>query len=84
MTKEKETKICQNCRNSFAVEPEDLAFLERFDIPPSAQCPRCVWQHLLAFWIFGKFRKIQSDLNGERIITTLPESVQFPIYAYEE
>ncbi len=79
-----ETKQCQNCRNSFVIEPEDNAFLERFDIPPSAQCPQCVWQHLLAFWIFGKFRKTQSDLSGKRIITTLPESAQFPIYAYEE
>ncbi len=75
---------CQNCRNDFVIEPEDFKFYKRFDIPPPEQCSLCRWKHLLAFWTFGKFRKTKSDLSGEGIITVLPESVPFPVYAREE
>ena len=75
-----ETRTCQNCKNQFVIEPDDFAFYERLDIPPSDKCPRCRWQYLLAFWVFGRFRKTQSALSGKTIITTFPESVKFPLY----
>lgn len=75
-----EAKTCQNCKQSFVIEPEDFQFYDRLDIPPSDECPRCRWQHLLAFWVFGRFRKTQSALSGKTMITTFPESVKFPLY----
>jgi len=84
ITMNSETKICQNCRQSFAIEPEDRAMYTRLDLPDPEQCPRCRRKYLLAFWIFGRFRITASALSGKRIITVLPESVPFPIYDREE
>ncbi|KKU51453.1 MAG: hypothetical protein UX74_C0027G0022, partial [Parcubacteria group bacterium GW2011_GWA2_47_10b] len=28
-----ETKTCQNCKNSFTVEPEDFGFYEKIKVP---------------------------------------------------
>ncbi len=36
-----ETKICQNCKNDFVVEPDDFGFYEKMDVPVPTMCPRC-------------------------------------------
>lgn len=38
---ESQTKICQNCKNQFVIEPEDFAFYERMRVPPPTFCPDC-------------------------------------------
>ena len=79
-----ETKNCQNCHNDFTIEPEDFQFYERLDLPLPTLCSYCRWKHLLAFWVFGRFRKTTSALSGKTIITTFPESVKFPLYDRNE
>jgi hypothetical protein len=78
------TKNCEICRASFIIEPDDLTFYERLDLPTPDECLKCRWKYLIAFWISGKFRIAESALSGKRIITVLPESVPFPIYEREE
>lgn len=36
-----ETKNCQNCKNSFVIEPEDFGFYEKINVPPPTFCPDC-------------------------------------------
>ena len=36
-----ETKICQNCKNQFAIEPEDFEFYDKIKVPPPTWCPEC-------------------------------------------
>ena len=36
-----ETKICQNCKNSFIIEPDDFAFYEKIKVPPPTWCFEC-------------------------------------------
>lgn len=36
-----ENRICQNCKNSFVIEPEDFIFYEKIDVPPPTWCPGC-------------------------------------------
>ncbi len=79
-----ETKICQNCNQNFVIEPDDFAYYERLDLPLPDKCPYCRWKHLLAFWVFGKFRIAKSALSGKSIITVFPESVKFPLYDHKE
>src|SRR3989344_1932578 len=79
-----ETKICQNCNQNFSIEPEDITSYEGIDLPLPERCVYCRWKYLLAFWVHGRFRIATSALSGKRIITTLPESVPFPIYEREE
>jgi len=75
-----ETKNCLTCGTQFTIETEDIAMLERLDIPHPGECIFCVWRRLLAFWVFGKFRKTKSALSGKTIITTFGENVKFPLY----
>jgi len=36
-----EIRQCQNCKNQFAIEPEDFAFYEKINVPPPTFCPEC-------------------------------------------
>ncbi|MFA6353882.1 MAG: hypothetical protein WCW93_03035, partial [Candidatus Paceibacterota bacterium] len=36
-----ETKICQNCKKDFTIEPEDFNFYEKIKVPPPTFCPKC-------------------------------------------
>ena len=74
------SKICEKCNQSFIIEPDDIPFYEKMDIPLPTMCPECRFKYLLAFWVFGRFRITKSALSGKTIITVLPESVPFPIY----
>ena len=81
---EAEKRQCQDCKKGFTIEPEDRGMYDRLDLPVPTRCPRCRWKYLFAFWIFGHFRITNSALSGKRIITVIPESAPFPIYARDE
>jgi len=36
-----ETKICQNCKTNFVIEPEDFQFYKKIGVPPPTFCPEC-------------------------------------------
>ena len=36
-----EIKQCQNCKNSFIIEPEDFDFYKKIDVPPPTFCSEC-------------------------------------------
>jgi len=75
-----ETKQCGKCGQSFVIEADDVPFYEKMDLPLPIMCPYCRFKHLLAFWVFGRFRITKSALSGKTIITDIPESASFPIY----
>ena len=34
-------KSCKNCSANFTIEPDDLGFYEKMQVPPPTQCPEC-------------------------------------------
>jgi len=36
-----QTKICQNCKKDFIIEPDDFSFYEKIKVPPPTFCPEC-------------------------------------------
>jgi len=44
-----ETRTCQNCKQSFVIEPDDFAFYERMNIPPPTFCFYCRLHRRMAF-----------------------------------
>ena len=76
-----ETKVCQDCKNSFQIEPEYFTFYEKVGVSLPISCWRCRMKHLLAFWPFGKFNKRLCDKSGERIISLFPKDARFPVYS---
>ncbi len=51
-----ETKICQNCKNNFTIEPDDFSFYEKIRVPPPTFCPECrsqrrhAWRNSLSLY----------------------------------
>jgi len=41
---ENQTKICQNCKKNFTIEPDDFAFYAKMKVPAPVNCPRCRFQ----------------------------------------
>ncbi len=44
-----ETKICQNCKQNFVIEPDDFGFYEKMNVPPPTFCPDCRRQRRLSW-----------------------------------
>lgn len=44
-----ETKICQNCKKDFTIEPDDFTFYEKIKVPPPTFCFDCRLQRKLSF-----------------------------------
>lgn len=41
MNRDSEKRTCQNCTNSFIIEPDDFTFYEKIKVPPPTWCPEC-------------------------------------------
>ncbi len=78
-----ETKQCQNCRQSFTVEPEDFNFYKKIQVPPPTWCPECrlirrmVWRNEKALY------KSKCDLCKKSIISMYSDRMNFPVYCHE-
>ena len=44
-----ETRTCQNCKQAFAILPEDQAFYAKMQVPPPTHCAACRMQRRMAF-----------------------------------
>src|SRR3989344_2235879 len=75
-----ETKICQNCKNSFVIEPEDFKFYEKIKVPPPTWCPECRMVRRMMFRNERTLYKRQCDLCHGEIISMYPKEMQFPVY----
>lgn len=36
-----QNKTCQNCKQGFVIEPQDVAFYDKMQVPPPTFCPEC-------------------------------------------
>src|SRR3989344_9218633 len=76
-----ETKICQNCKNSFVIEPEDFLFYEKIKVPPPTWCPECRLKRRLIWRNEVIFYRRKCDATGKEIFSMFaPEA---PVRAYD-
>ncbi len=64
-----EKRNCQNCKNEFVIEPEDIKFYEKMQVPPPTFCPECRFQRRLAFLNFFNLYQRKCDLCKKEIIS---------------
>ena len=83
MAKNFETKICQNCKQQFRIEPEDFVFYEKMKVPPPTFCPQCRLQRRLAWRNEVGLHRRKCDLCKEGIVATYPADAPFPVYCRE-
>ncbi|MDP3948864.1 MAG: hypothetical protein Q8Q17_02865 [bacterium] len=75
-----ETKVCQNCKQNFTVEPEDFDFYKKIDVPPPTFCPQCRLQRRLAFFNVFSLYKRPCDLCKKDFISAYKADSPYIIY----
>ncbi|MDO8608908.1 MAG: hypothetical protein Q7R95_00005, partial [bacterium] len=78
------TKQCVQCKKNFIITADEIALYNKLDMPQSKLCFDCLHQKHFAFWVWGKFRKGKSDLDGSSLITVMPEKSRFPLYTSKQ
>jgi len=76
-----ETKICQNCKKDFIIEPDDFSFYEKIKVPPPTFCWRCRAIRRMAFRNMRHFYSRNCNATGEKIFTFIPEDNKMPVYS---
>ncbi|MFH0712257.1 MAG: hypothetical protein V2A55_00130 [Candidatus Jorgensenbacteria bacterium] len=79
----RETKICQNCKNQFVIEPEDFGFYEKFKVPVPKMCPLCRAQRRLAFRDERVFYKRKCDKCGKDTVSMYSPNKPYAIWCYD-
>jgi hypothetical protein len=75
-----ETKICQNCKNDFIVEPDDFSFYEKMKVPAPTFCPECRLIRRL-IWMKGvEFFKRKCDFCGEMKLSMYHPDAPYVVY----
>lgn len=75
-----EVRVCQNCRQEFRIEPDDLAFYEKIRVPPPTLCPDCRYQRRLANRNEWNFYRRSCSLCGKSIVAIYNPEYPGPVY----
>lgn len=75
-----ETKICQNCKARFFIEPEDFDFYQKISVPPPTFCWECRLQRRLAFRNERMLYRRKCDLCGKEGVARYESDARFPVY----
>jgi len=78
-----ETKICQNCKKDFVIEPEDFDFYEKIKVPPPTFCPECrAIRRAIFLNRVNLFKKTEAK-DGKKIFSVYPEEANIKIYDHD-
>ena len=79
-----EIRNCQNCKQSFAVDANDVAFYERMKVPSPTFCWLCRAQRRFAFRNERVLYKRKSDLSGKDIFAMYSPESNVKVYDVSE
>ena len=79
-----ETKICQNCKKGFAIEPDDFEFYKKMKVPAPTWCPECRFRRRFIWRNERKQFRGKSALSGKNLLTLYPPEAGYNIYRNEE
>ncbi|MFH0806388.1 MAG: hypothetical protein V1885_01540 [Candidatus Brennerbacteria bacterium] len=77
---EAQTKVCQNCKNPFTIEPDDFAFYEKMKVPPPTWCPECRFMRRFSFLNLWNLYKRQCAKCGKSIVTIYSPDKPVTVY----
>ncbi|MBI3888315.1 hypothetical protein HY311_00800 [Candidatus Nomurabacteria bacterium] len=78
-----ETKICQNCKKDFTIEPEDFNFYEKIKVPPPTFCPECRLIRRMAWRNVRSLYKRSCGLCEKSLISMYSDKDTAPVYCTE-
>ncbi|MBU2473106.1 hypothetical protein KKE74_03685, partial [Patescibacteria group bacterium] len=74
------TKICQNCKVKFIIEPKDFEFYKKIDVPEPTWCPECRMIRRFSFRNDHKLYKRKCDFSGKEIFAMFSPESQVKVY----
>lgn len=77
---ESQSRICQNCKKDFIIEPDDFSFYEKMKVPPPTFCPECRRQRRLAWYNQSNLFHRKCDLCEEKFISMYPPEAPYVVY----
>lgn len=80
---ETETKICQNCKQDFAIATEDFSFYEKMKVPPPTFCPECRLKQRLIWRNEKALYRRECDLCKKQIISIYSPDKLYTVYCRE-
>src|SRR3989338_5371647 len=75
-----ETKICQNCKQKFTIDPDDFGFYEKIKVPPPTFCPECRLRRRFLHTNETVLYKRKCDFSGKEIFSMYAADAPFPVY----
>ena len=78
-----ETRICQNCKGNFLIEPEDFNFYEKMKVPPPTWCPECRLIRRMMWRNERVLYKRRCDLCEEEKILVYSKNSPFKVFCFE-
>ena len=79
-----DTSVCQNCKQNFTIEPDDLSFYKKMQVPPPTFCSLCRMQRRMAFRNERKLFKVKDAFTGESLFSLYPPEAKRKIITQEE
>ncbi|HCC59852.1 MAG: hypothetical protein A2402_00485 [Candidatus Staskawiczbacteria bacterium RIFOXYC1_FULL_37_43] len=83
MNKNSETKICQNCKKDFVIEPDDFAFYEKIKVPAPTWCPECRFIRRVVWRNERTLYRRTCDLCRKNIISIYSPKSPYAVYCNE-
>lgn len=81
---EQETRNCQNCKTDFVIEPEDLNFYKKIDVPPPTWCPGCRMQRRMSWRNERNLYKRMDNRTGQKVFSWLSDTAPFKVWEYKD
>lgn len=79
-----ETKICQNCKQNFVIDPEDFEFYAKIKVPAPTFCPQCRAQRRYSFRNERYLYKRACDFCQKNMITYIAPDYDYTIYCQQD
>ncbi len=79
----KESRICQNCKSNFTIEPENFDFYKKMGVPPPTWCPECRARRRMMFRNERTLYKNICKLCRKDTIAMYPFGTSYNIYCFD-
>jgi hypothetical protein len=76
-------QACQNCKQDFTIEPDDLLFYEKMKVPLPTFCYLCRAQRRFAFRNQRKLFKVKDAFSNENIFSLYPSEANRKVTTQE-
>jgi len=75
-----ETRVCQNCKKDFVIEPDDFLFYEKMKVPAPTFCSECRLVRRFAWRNEKSLYKRLCDKCGKGIVSVFSKETELTVY----